>query len=149
MIVAGGAVSGVLASLLAEAPSVLDVTNRTHTKAQKLEQKFAGATAVATDRLQESYDLVINGTSAGLSHQDLEISGSVITGKTCCYDMIYGSGITRFNQWCQQRAECVVADGLGMLVEQAALAFMIWFGGHVNTAPDTQSVIDTIRSNLD
>ena len=63
--------------------------------------------------------------------------------------MIYGGGITRFNQWCQQQAKCVVADGLGMLVEQAALAFMIWFGGHVNTAPDTQSVIDTIRSNLD
>ena len=146
---AGGAVSGVLASLLAEAPGVLHVTNRTHAKAQKLEQKFAGATAVATDRLQESYDLVINGTSAGLSHQDLEISGSVITGNTCCYDMIYGSGITRFNHWCQQQAECVVADGLGMLVEQAALAFMIWFGGQVNTAPDTQSVIDTIRSNLD
>ena len=74
MIGAGGAVSGVLASLLAEAPGALHVTNRTHAKAQKLEQRFAGATAVAMDRLQESYDLVINGTSAGLSHQDLEIS---------------------------------------------------------------------------
>ena len=146
---AGGAVSGVLASLLAEAPGVLHVTNRTHVKAQELEKNFAGATAVAIDRLQESYDLVINGTSAGLSHQDLEISGSVITGNTRCYDMIYGSGTTRFNQWCQKQAECDVADGLGMLVEQAVLAFMIWFGGQVNTAPDTQSVINTIRNNLD
>jgi len=145
---AGGAVSGVLASLLAEGPGVLHVTNRTPTKAQQLEKKFPGATAVAIERLQESYDLVINGTSAGLSHQDLEIPGSVITGNTRCYDMIYGSGITRFNQWCQKQAECDVADGLGMLVEQAALAFMIWFGGQVNTAPDTQSVINTIRNNL-
>ena len=146
---AGGAVSGVLASLLGEAPSLLHVTNRTHAKAQRLEKKFAGATAVATNRLKESYDLVINGTSAGLSHQDLEISGSVITGNTCCYDMIYGSGITRFNQWCQKQAECDVADGLGMLVEQAALAFMIWFGDRVNTAPDTKSVIGAVRRNLD
>jgi shikimate dehydrogenase len=146
---AGGAVSGVLASLLAEAPGVLHVTNRTHDKAQKLEQKFAGATAIAVERLQDNYDLVINGTSAGLSQQDLEIPGSVITGNTRCYDMIYGSGTTRFNQWCQKQAECDVADGLGMLVEQAALAFMIWFGGQVNTAPDTQSVIDTIRNTID
>jgi shikimate dehydrogenase len=62
--------------------------------------------------------------------------------------MIYGAGITRFNQWCQKQAECDVADGLGMLVEQAVLAFMIWFGAQVSTAPDTQSVIDTIRSDL-
>ena len=146
---AGGAVSGVLASLLAEGPGVLHVTNRTFEKAQKLEQKFAGATAIALDQLQESYDLVINGTSAGLSQQDLEIPGSVITGKTHCYDMIYGPGTTRFNQWCLKQAECDVADGLGMLVEQAALAFMIWFGGQVNTAPDTQAVIETIRNTLD
>jgi len=63
--------------------------------------------------------------------------------------MIYGSGTTRFNQWCLKQAECEVADGLGMLVEQAALAFMIWFGGQVSAAPDTQSVIDTIRNTLD
>lgn len=146
---AGGAVSGVLASLLAEAPGVLHVTNRTHDKAQNLEQKFTGATAVAIDHLQESYDLVINGTSAGLSRQDLEIPGSIITVNTRCYDMIYGPGTTRFNQWCQKQAECDVADGLGMLVEQAALAFMIWFGGQVDIAPDTKSVIDTIRNTLD
>ena len=49
----------------------------------------------------------------------------------------------------QKQAECEVADGLGMLVEQAGLAFMIWFGGQVNAAPDTRSVISTIRNNLD
>ena len=43
----------------------------------------------------------------------------------------------------------MVADGLGMLVEQAGLAFMIWFGEQLNAAPDTQSVISTIRNNLD
>ncbi len=149
MIGAGGAVSGVLASLLAEAPGLLHVTNRTHGKAQKLEQNFAGTTAVAIDCLEQSYDLVINGTSAGLSHQDLEIPGSVISGNSCCYDMIYGPGVTRFNQWCQKQAECDVADGLGMLVEQAALAFMIWFGGQVHSTPDTQSVIGAIRKSLE
>ena len=149
MIGAGGAVSGVLASLLAEAPGALHVTNRTHDKAQNLEQRFAGTKAFAMDRLQEGYDLVINGTSAGLSHQDLKIPGSVITENTRCYDMIYGPGTTRFNQWCQKQAECEVADGLGMLVEQAGLAFMIWFGEQLNAAPDTQSVISTIRNNLD
>jgi len=146
---AGGAVRGVLAGLLAEEPEALHVTNRTHVKAQELEKTFTGATAVAIDRLNESYDLVINGTSAGLSHQDVEIPGSVISGNTRCYDMIYGSGTTRFNQWCQKQADCDVADGLGMLVEQALLAFMIWFGGQVNTAPDTQAVINTIRNELD
>ncbi|MGV0036723.1 MAG: hypothetical protein ACNYPE_17870 [Candidatus Azotimanducaceae bacterium WSBS_2022_MAG_OTU7] len=46
-------------------------------------------------------------------------------------------------------SECDVADGLGMLVEQAALAFMIWFGGQVHSTPDTQSVIGAIRKSLE
>ena len=146
---AGGAVSGVMGSLLSESPTSVHITNRSYEKALKLEKIFEGVTAVKMDAVQESYDLVINGTSAGLSNQDLLIPGSLITRETRCYDMIYGSGTTRFNQWCQKQADCDVADGLGMLVEQALLAFMIWFGGQVNTAPDTQAVINTIRNELD
>ena len=111
----------------------------------KLEKIFEGVTAVKMNAVQESYDLVINGTSAGLSNQDLVIPGSLITPETRCYDMIYGPGVTRFNDWCLRQAKCETADGLGMLVEQAALSFNFWHG----KLPKTDSVINLIRETND
>ena len=146
---AGGAVSGVMANLLAEEPAMLHVFNRTPEKARELQENHAGVIAVTSDSLHPGYDLVINGTSAGLSDQDVEIPGSVIRDGTRCYDMIYGPGTTRFNAWCLEQRACEVADGLGMLVEQAALAFRIWFGTQIHVTPSTKPVIETIRNTLD
>ena len=140
--------SGVMGSLLSESPTSVHITNRSYDKALKLEKIFEGVTAVKMNAVQESYDLVINGTSAGLSNQDLVIPGSLITPETRCYDMIYGPGVTRFNDWCLRQAKCETADGLGMLVEQAALAFRIWFQDNIDSFPDTKSVLDRIRRKL-
>lgn len=144
---AGGAVSGVLSDLLAEDPVCIHLYNRTTSKAAELGERFDDhrlSAAIAGD-LETGYDLVINGTSAGLSGDDVDLPGKIISDDTRCYDMIYGPGITRFNSWCRDRAACEVSDGLGMLVEQAALAFEIWFGVLPSTAP----VIESMRASLD
>ena len=145
---AGGAVSGVLGSLLSESPTSVHVANRSYDNALKLEKNFDGITAVKMNAVQECYDLVINGTSAGLANQDLTIPGLLITSETRCYDMTYGPGVTRFNKWCLRQAKCETADGLGMLVEQAALSFGIWFQDIINSSPDTKAVLDSIRNKL-
>ena len=58
--------------------------------------------------------------------------------------MMYGSGLTVFNQWAQSLSAAVTIDGLGMLVEQAAESFSLWRG----VSPNTEAVISNIRASL-
>lgn len=144
---AGGAASGVLPMLLAENPAQMHVYNRTFDKARELTARFSTAgnvTAVAAADLYEGYDLVINSTSAGLAGEGVDLPDHIVDSHTRCYDMIYDRQDTVFNAWCRDQAGCEVADGLGMLVEQAGLAFQRWFAQRV----ETSSVIKEIRSAM-
>jgi len=136
---AGGAVQGVLMDLLAAQPSVVHLWNRTPQTAEKLAEKFDGPLlAVTTLALESSYDIIINGTSAGLSARVPDIPCRVIGPNSYCYDMVYGAAQTSFTQWCLQSEPLATSDGLGMLVEQAALAFELWFNHRVKTLPVRQ-----------
>ncbi len=143
---AGGAVSGVLAALLDEQPGEIHLHNRTHARAAVLAQKIGDARLSAPPAPDTAYDIVINGRSGAGGLSDL---GNIIHGGSCCYDMTYHltgtHDMTPFNRWCLEQADCVTADGLGMLVEQAALAFTIWFGQEVRTALSTVPVISALR----
>lgn len=143
---AGGAVSGVLPDLLAENPQQAHLHNRTHEKAMALAARFGDARLEAKTAagLGSGYDLVINGTSAGLSGGVPALPPRVVGDGSRCYDMAYGAGKTDFVAWCLQQADCEAADGLGMLVEQAALSFRIWFGKAVETRP----VIARVRKDI-
>ena len=134
---AGGAVSGILPSLVEAKPAKLHVHNRTHHKAVSLvtRQGHPLPKAVTDSQLEAGYDLIISGTSAGLANEAIEVPVSIVATGSHCYDMIYGKEGTPFLQWCKAQADCETADGLGMLVEQAALAFQIWFGQMPNTKP--------------
>lgn len=143
---AGGAVSGVLADILAEGPEQVHLHNRTHGKAMKLVALFDDTRLAAKTSagLGRGYDLVINGTSAGLSSKVPAIADGVISAASRCYDMLYGSLKTPFMAWCLERSACGVSDGLGMLVEQAALSFNIWVKKSVATKP----VIAQLREEM-
>jgi shikimate dehydrogenase len=135
---AGGAVHGVLGDLLEENPALLHLYNRTESKAQALVERFGQPVLSSVNQadLGDSYDLVVNGTSASLAGETLDLPERVIGDHSQCYDMVYRAGsVTSFNAWCLSVANCQVADGLGMLVEQAALAFKFWLGLDVDTAP--------------
>lgn len=140
---AGGAVAGVLPKLVEAAPSLLQIANRTHSKAELIAD-LAGAEAVRLEDVESSYDLVISGTSAGLSGSIFELPGRIIGKATRCYDMIYDSNVTMFNHWAEELGAAETSDGLGMLVEQAARAFTIW----LDFEPDTVPVINAIRELL-
>ena len=141
---AGGAVRGILWDLLQASPGCLHLYNRTLSRARMLTQQMADArlTAVVAGELEDGYDLVINGTSAGLSGLVPDLPKKVLGKHSRCYDLVYGPGITAFNNWCIQISGCEVADGLGMLVEQAALSFNLWFSRKVHT----RELISSLRS---
>jgi shikimate dehydrogenase len=89
------------------------------------------------------YDLVINGTSAGLGGLGALVAPSAARGAVC-YDLLYSAAPDSATPFCAWARECgadSVVDGLGMLVEQAAQAFYIWRG----VWPATLPVLDQLR----
>lgn len=147
LIGAGGAVRGVILPLLSAGCSIT-LVNRTHAKAQELAQLFAqygDVRALARDELAGAeFELVINGTSSGVSGAVPDLPSALVNGATRCYDMFYQVGDTPFLRWCRQQGASQMADGLGMLVGQAAHSFMLWHGA----MPDTAPVIDQLRQEM-
>lgn len=142
---AGGAAEGVLRPILDAKPSELVIANRTPEKAlamvNKVENPIASLEAKAFESLNDSaFDLVINATSAGLSNTALPIPSTIFAKNCLAYDMMYGRDTPFMQQ--ARNAGAVVADGLGMLVEQAAEAFYLWRG----VRPNTQPVIKLLRN---
>ncbi len=145
---AGGAVRGVLEPLLRERPRELLIVNRTAERADQLAREFSDLGALEGGGYEligeRQFDLVINASSAGLAGEVPDLPATLLTERSCCYDMIYGAEPTPFMRWAAHHAAWAVADGLGMLVEQAAQSFYIW--RHVR--PETRPVIHQIREAM-
>lgn len=136
---AGGAARGVIAPLLAEAPARLMIANRTADKALALAAHFADLGPVVggglADLAGQGFDVAVNATSASLSGAALPVPDGVLAGAELAYDMMYGRGETPFLALARIQGAMRRADGLGMLVEQAAEAFALWRGVRPPTAP--------------
>jgi shikimate dehydrogenase len=159
---AGGASRGVLGPLLEQSPKELIIANRSSAKADELAQLFRGLAAslhvelqaVTLSELADSnktslaFDLVINATAAGLSDaspiSDMAAS-NIFIPKSFAYDMVYGKATAFMQQALHRGAR--VSDGLGMLVEQAADAFLIWRGGELANAIDSRAVLAELRNS--
>ena len=159
---AGGASRGVLGPLLEQSPKELVIANRSNAKADELVHLFGSLASSLGVALQAAslsdledaskttspFDLIINATAAGLSDvspiSDAAAS-NIFTPKSFAYDMVYGK-ITAFMQQALHRG-ARVSDGLGMLVEQAADAFLIWRGTTVADAIDPRAVLAELRTS--
>ena len=138
---AGGASYGVCGPLLDEAPAKLVVANRTPGKAAALCAHFRGfhahahaLSAAGYEALAgERFDVVINATSAGLSGAMPALTRGLFAPGALAYDMVYGK-VTPFMTFARDEG-AAIADGLGMLVEQAAESFHVWRGMRPETAP--------------
>lgn len=145
---AGGAVRGVLDALLRQRPAALVLANRTVAKAELLAKQFAAygpITACAYDELEgQSFNLVINGTSASIAGDLPPLPQGLIHSGTAVYDMMYGAEFTPFLRWAQDQGVEQLADGLGMLVAQAAESFALWRG----VRPQVKPVEEALRLAL-
>ena len=144
---AGGAVRGILEPFINERPSALVIANRTVSKAEQLAKEFADIATLypsSFDWLEESFDVIINGTAASLGGEVPPISPQLIHTHTVCYDMMYSKTPTAFCQWALDNGAAQALDGLGMLVEQAAESFYVWRG----LRPDTAPVLAELRRQL-
>ena len=158
---AGGAARGVIGPLLEQAPKCLVIANRSNAKADELVKIFADLAAeheVALESrtladlenptiTQYPFDLVINATAAGLSDESPlseKAVANIFVPSSFAYDMVY-SKTTAFMQQALQRG-ARVSDGLGMLVEQAADAFLLWRGANLAGVINSRAVLAKLRS---
>ena len=153
---AGGAVRGIIQPLLSEQPQRVVIANRTLSKAEAIVQLFNNGKSAQDSKILRAsslqiharpFDVIINGTAASLGGSMPDLDPAILAPGACCYDMMYGEALTPFLQWAQQHG-AQVADGLGMLVEQAAESFFLWRGVRPQTAPVMSALRQAITRSV-
>jgi shikimate dehydrogenase len=142
---AGGATRGALLPILAQGPAEVVIVNRTVAKTQAVvalaQQHPAAAVPVRgvgyADLDGQAFDVVLNATSASLTAELPPLPRSAFAPACLAYELAYGKGLTPFLLLASQAGVTRLADGVGMLAEQAAEAFEWWRG----VRPDTAAVI--------
>jgi shikimate dehydrogenase len=138
---AGGAARGAMLPILETRPARLTIVNRTRSKADALQCQFARFGEVDVKNGVEvgssSFDVVLNATSASMRGELPEFAASAVASGSLAYEFAYGKGLTPFLGFARSAGAVTLADGVGMLVEQAAEAFAWWRG----TRPDTSRLI--------
>jgi shikimate dehydrogenase len=147
---AGGAVRGALLPFLAAQPAELVIANRNLLKAQELVKEVGERgplRALGYHELESKgrFDLVVNATSASLTGELPPVPPGVFSPEGTAYELAYGKRLTPFLRLARNAGVRGVADGVGMLVEQAAEAFEWWRG----VRPQTRAVIDQLTVPLD
>jgi shikimate dehydrogenase len=144
---AGGAARGVVLPLLDQHPAAIVIANRTIERAYLLVRQFGARGPVRgggyAEFADETFDVVINATSASLSGQIPPVPARAFAPGALAYDMMYSDAPTPFLRHAEARGAARTADGLGMLVAQAAESFFLWRG----VRPDTEPVIALLRAS--
>ena len=147
---AGGAAAGVLGPFIEAKPRRVVVANRTVDKATRLVERHAplaaqhGVELAASDlSIAGSYDVVINATASSMSGAGVPIAASVLKPRALACDLMYGPAAAGVVAWANEHG-ATGRDGLGMLVEQAAEAFLLWRG----VRPPSAQVLAELRATL-
>lgn len=149
---AGGAARGAVLPFLKQKPAQLLLVNRTVSKAQALfeqfkpyaEGGFVWCSYPELGDVAERFDMVINATSASLRGELPPVHTGVFAPGCLAYELAYGKGLTPFLKLAQGAGAQRLADGVGMLVEQAAEAFAWWRG----VRPATATMIEKLTVPL-
>jgi shikimate dehydrogenase len=144
---AGGATRGVMWPLLNAGVASITIVNRTFEKAHALTTELSNerCRAMPVEKLSSlTPNLIINATSSSLQREMPAPTIGNLERCECVYDMVYSAEPTPFMTFAHQAGIANVFDGLGMLVEQAAVAFSWWTGCEVAT----DEVLATLRSSL-
>ena len=143
---AGGSTRGILLPLLQQHPSSLVIVNRDTKKALDLKEIFCAYgnlhACAYSDLGNQTFDLIINATSASLKDSLPPITDTILASASACYDLYYSDSDTSFIRWAKSLGIKTCADGLGMLIEQAAESYYIWRG----FKPDTRHVYELLRT---
>jgi shikimate dehydrogenase len=150
---AGGAARGVVTALVNDGVALLTITNRTMEKANEIKENYqkyreGNINVLSLQEAQRDlamYDIVINTTSIGMSPRVNEVPISIdhIKSTAVLSDLIYNPIQTKFLRLGEER-NIITHNGVGMFVEQGALAFQKWTGQQPNTEKMTKIVLQQL-----
>ena len=144
---AGGAARGVAPALLDAGIGDLYIVNRSSARADALADLLGQPGRVHARHLSDigelgEFELVVNATSAARGGALPTLPRSLVGRRMAAVDLNYGEAAVPFIAWGRATGALAVVDGLGMLVEQAALSFACWHGVH----PETDAIHDALRA---
>lgn len=142
---AGGSAAGIINALVDAGPRSVRVVNRTESRAAELVSRASGTADKAGVELASGglgsageggpHDVAIHTTSAGHGADGIGIGAEALSGAGFAYDLSYGEAARPFLELAGEAGVGASSDGLGMLVEQAALSFAYWEGKMPSTDP--------------
>lgn len=145
---AGGAARGIVHPLIARRPAELVIANRDAARALEIAHRIGDGDRVrggGYDLIgEDGFDLVINATSASMRGELPPAAATIFRTDGVAYELAYGLGATPFLELARSAGVQRVADGVGMLVEQAAESFAWWRG----IRPDTRTMIKALTVPL-
>lgn len=129
---AGGASRAVIHALLERGLKTVHVANRTVERAKELADRFGKSVLAhpfqALDEIAPDAGVVVNTTSLGMKGEgDIPLDMRCLKPSTLVTDIVYVPRVTPFLKNASEHG-LPVADGLGMLLHQAAPGFEKWFG---------------------
>jgi shikimate dehydrogenase len=140
---AGGGASGVLGPLIERRPRRIVVANRTVARHDRVALLHATELQASALDVAGTFDVVVNATATSMSGAAVPVAASVLKPGALACDMMYGPSAQRFLRWAADHG-ATPRDGLGMLVEQAAEAFLVWRG----VRPPSAQVLAELRATL-
>ncbi|MDV7764485.1 shikimate dehydrogenase [Peribacillus sp. CSMR9] len=151
---AGGAARAIYFTLVKEGVKQVDIANRTKERAAQLvsdcpyDKVSKALSIIEAEESLSQYDLIIQTTSSGMSpeldHSPLKVD-QLKTGAIVC-DIIYNPLQTKLLLEAREKG-AETQNGLGMFINQAALAFEIWTGVMPDTARMTEIVLNKLGGN--
>ncbi len=150
---AGGAAAGALGPLIEARPAQVVIANRSVARAQTLlashaawaDQHGVALRAASLAQAGTAFDVIVNATSSSLAGAPVPVPPEVLARGALALDMMYGAAAEPFLRWATA-AGAVPRDGLGMLVEQAAEAFVVFRGIRPATAPVLAALREVIAA---
>ncbi|WHY96029.1 shikimate dehydrogenase [Peribacillus simplex] len=151
---AGGAARAIYFTLVKEGVKQVDIANRTKERAAQLvsdcpyDKVSKALSIIEAEESLSQYELIIQTTSSGMSpeldHSPLKVdqlkAGAIVS------DIIYNPLQTKLLREAGEKG-AETQNGLGMFINQAALAFEIWTGIMPDTARMTDIVLNKLGGN--
>ena len=143
---AGGAALGILNPLLKRKPKLILVANRSVSKTKIITSKFKlnstlDACGINDLESNQTFDIIINATSIGVTKQSINFPSFIISEDTICYDLSYSYEPTLFMHWSMENKAKLAIQGWGMLIEQAAASYFLWR----NRKPNTSTLLEQLN----
>ena len=137
---AGGSAKSIINSLSKADVEKIDILSRTKSKVEELIDRYKNLSNVSNYTENFEYDLIINTTPISLKNEEINFPTNIFSSSSISYDLFYSKTITSFQSWSKNNGAVESYDGLGMLIEQAALSYEIWN----NFKPNTKNIKDSL-----